>query len=346
LDGAIMALLARRMEVAKEIGLNKRKDGVGIRDASREDAVVRDAAERAKALGIREEVATSVMNAIIEEAVQAQLEHCDARLKGRRAVIIGAGRMGAWTARFLSNRGATVSIFDPRGSLEGYVNLDSIDQGSRDADIVVVASPLGTAKEDLRDLLSAGTPGVVFDLCSVKTHLKDSLLDGVSRGFKITSVHPMFGPGSVTPRGQNVIVCGCGCAEADLFAVELFESAGAAVVQIPLEDHDRVIARVLGAPHLCALLFGLTVSTTGMTPDELAAVQGPSFSTLSRLAGNISRESKRVYHDIQRLNPCTADIVTAMERALAELKEASLKDDPAGFGKVMDDERKFFGGWS
>lgn len=345
-DRSILTLIAKRVEIAREIGLTKLKDGVGIRDTSREDAVVREAADKARAMGLREDFAASIMNTLIEEAVRVQQEGGERSLRGKKAVVIGSGRMGAWTARFLSNRGATVSIYDPRGSLDGYTNLGSVEDGSREADIVVVASPLGTAEEDLRALLATGPPGIVFDLCSVKTHLKAALLEGISNGFKITSVHPMFGPGSVTPDGQNVIVCSCGCPEADGFARGLFEGAGAAVAEVPLDDHDRLIARVLGAPHLCALLFGRAVSTSGATPDELCAVQGPSFSTLGKLAGNISKESRRVYHDIQRLNPHTADIIASLEKALEELKKASADDEPTGFGKLMDDEKGFFGGWS
>ena len=341
-----MTLIAKRLEIAREIGLTKRKDGVDIRDPSREDAVVKDATERAKAIGLREAFASSVVNALIDEAVHVQQETVDRSLHGMRALVIGSGRMGAWTARFLSNRGAEVSVYDPRGSLEGYPNLESVDRGSVDADLIIVASPLGTAESDLRELLSTKPSGVIFDLCSVKTYLRDALLEAAANGFKITSVHPMFGPGSATPKGRTVIVCSCGHPEADKLARELFEGAGALVPEVPLEEHDRLIAMALGAPHLCALMFGRAVSTSGTSSEKLLTVQGPSFSTLGRLVDGTSKESRRVYHDIQRLNPYTAELIASMERALAELKEASMDEDPARFGKIMGDEKKFFGGWS
>ena len=286
------------------------------------------------------------MNTLIAEAVRVQQESFERGLKGKKALVIGSGRMGAWTARFLSNRGAEVSIYDPRGSLEGYPNLESVGKGSADADMIVLASPLGTAERDLRELLATDPSGTIFDLCSVKAYLKEVLLEAASNGFNVTSVHPMFGPGSANPEGRNVIVCSCGCPEADRLARELLEGAGASVVEIPLDEHDRLIARVLGAPHLCALLFGRAVSTSGMDRGDLSAVQGPSFLTLCRLVDGISDESRRVYHDIQRLNPHTAEMVALMERALVELKRASVEEDPARFSKIMDDEKDFFGGWS
>ena len=259
MDSSILSLIARRMEAAKEIGLTKMKDGAEVRDASREEAVVKDFTERARALGLDERMATTIATTIIEEAVRTQLEQDIRHLQGKKVVVIGAGRMGAWTARFASNRGAAVSVHDPRGTLDGYDNLQSPEQGAGDADFVIIASPLGTAKEDLRALFSAKPSGIVFDLCSVKSYLKDLLREGVANGFKVTSVHPMFGPGAITPRGKNVLVCSCGCKEADVAARQLFENEGAIVTEVPMDDHDRLIAHVLGAPHMCALVFGRAV---------------------------------------------------------------------------------------
>lgn len=346
MDSSILSLIARRMEAAKEIGLTKMKDGAEVRDASREEAVVKDFTERARALGLDERMATTIATTIIEEAVRTQLEQDVRHLQGKKVVVIGAGRMGAWTARFASNRGAAVSVHDPRGTLDGYDNLQSPEQGAGDADFVIVASPLGTAKEDLRALFSAKPSGIVFDLCSVKSYLKDFLREGVANGFKVTSVHPMFGPGAITPRGKNVLVCSCGCKEADVAARQLFENEGAIVTEVPMDDHDRLIAHVLGAPHICALVFGRAVSKSGLSSKDLATAYGPSFATLCALAKGISNESRRVYHDIQKLNPHTAEAIRSIEQALDELRNASLDEDPAGFARIMDDERDFFGGWS
>lgn len=345
-DRSILSLIAKRMEVAKEIGLTKMKDGAQVRDASREETVMKDFKEMARTIGLDEKTATTIANAVIEEAVRTQLEQDVRHLQGKRVVVIGAGRMGAWTARFASNRGAAVSVYDPRGTLDGYDNLKSPEQGAGDADFVIIASPLGTAKEDLRTLFSAKPSGIIFDLCSVKSHLKDFLREEVTNGFKITSVHPMFGPGAITPRGRNVLVCSCGCEEADAAARQLFENEGAIVTDVPMDDHDRLIARVLGAPHMCALVFGRAASKSGLSSKDLATAHGPSFATLCTLAKSISEESRRVYHDIQKLNPHTAEAIRSIEQALDELRKASLDEDPAGFANIMDDERRFFGGWS
>ena len=154
----------------------------------------------------------------------------------------------------------------------------------------------------------------------------------------------MFGASAATPAGRNVLVCSCGCDEADAAARNLFESAGANVRAVSIEDHDDLIALVLGAPHLCALLFGRVISNSSQHLETLTAVGGPSFSRMAALASGISNESRRVYHDIQRLNPQSSSILDSMAVALESLRGASLEVDPAAFAKIMDDQKEYFGG--
>jgi len=341
-----MTLVGRRMSVAKEIGRTKRKCRLDIRDSAREELVVRSAIAKAQTMGVDGEAATAIVEALIGGAVRVQSEEAERYLDGRKALVVGAGRTGAWVARFLSNRGAAVSVFDPRAKLEGYDNLESPAEFLEDADLIVIASPLGTAQEDMRLILSSSPKGVVFDVCSVKTHIRDLLKEGVELGLKLTSVHPMFGPGIATPEGRNILLTSCGCDAADGVVRDLFERAGANVVDVTLDGHDKLIAYILGVPHLCAMAFGLVTMRSSFTVDRLADASGPSFSKLADLASSISKESRRVYHDIQRFNPETVSMLRSMSTAIDELGAASSNDDPTAFAAIMDAEKEYFGRWS
>lgn len=249
--------------------------------------------------------------------------------------------MGAWTCRFLSNRGAEVKIWDPKRKLLGYQSVKSKDPGADNYDMVVVASPLGRCPDDLRAVLAESPRGLVFDLCSVKSHISKQLRDGAACGLLVTSVHPMFGPSAPSPRGRNVLVCGCGCEDANEQAERLFSSAGAHVSRIGLERHDDLMAYVLGLSHLCSLLFSGTLQRSGKSMAELRSVQGPSFEKMQNMARELSNESRRVYHDIQRLNPHTKQMVGAMESVLGDLKRASLAADHVKFNEIMDSSRRY-----
>jgi chorismate mutase/prephenate dehydrogenase len=341
-----MTLVGRRMSVAREIGRTKRKRRLDIRDSAREELVVRSAIAKAQAMGVEGEAATAIVEALIGGAVRVQSEEAETYLDGQKTLVVGAGKTGAWIARFLSNRGAAVSVFDPRVKLEGYDNLESPAGYLDDADLIVIASPLGTAQEDMRLILSSSPKGVIFDVCSVKTHIRDVLKEGIEQGLKLTSAHPMFGPGVATPEGRNILLCSCGCDVADRVVRDLFERAGAKVVDVALDEHDKLIAYILGVPHLCALAFGLVTMRSSFTVDRLGDFSGPSFSKLADLASSISKESRRVYHDIQRFNPETASMLGSMATAVDELSAASSNDDPTAFAAIMDAEKEYFGRWS
>ena len=345
-DRAMLELIARRLEVADEIGLTKRKDGLDIRDDERETKVVEKTVEDARALGIDEELARTIAGTLIGGAVRTQERNAGLPLEGRTTLVIGGGgRMGAWISRFMSNRGATVKVWDPRRSLVGYTSVDSLEDGVAGADHVVVASPLGLAKGDLEGVVSEEPEGVVFDLCSVKSHIAATLRKGVERGLRISSVHPMFGPSAVTPRGRNILVCSCGSTEADADCTELFETAGAVVSAVDLDVHDRLIAYVLGASHASSLAFGKVVAGSGIPSPELRRCAGPSFDKHARLALDVSCESRRVYHDIQRLNPHTERLMESLAEAVRAVSEASSDEGPDRFARLMDDVDDYFGGW-
>ncbi len=249
--------------------------------------------------------------------------------------------MGAWFCRRLSNRGAEVVVWDPRGRLEGYRNVKALEPAAATSDIIVVSSPLGAAPEELGRVLRSKPRGLVFDVCSVKAHIAGQLARAARSGLKVTSVHPMFGPTAATPARRNIIVCACGNPKADAAASKLFNSAGAKVVKTTLDEHDRLIAYVLGLSHASLLLFASTLSNSGSTLMSLDSVSGPSFERMLANARELSNESVRVYHDIQALNPNSTKMLSDMEKAFERLRDAAQDKDPSKFRMIMESNRAY-----
>lgn len=341
IDKELVALLSRRGEVAREIGLTKRKDGLKLRDPAREKKVIAKMASQAGALGADKRLAKEAAKLLISDAVAIQKATTELPLEGKKALVVGgAGHMGGWTCRFLSNRGAKVRVWDPRGKRPGYPRAKAFEAAVSDSDIIVVASPLGVCQEELRKVVEAEPRGVVMDICSVKSHISSTLRMAAANGVKVASVHPMFGPRAASPKGLNVIVCDCGSREATETARRLFKGSGAKVVELYLEEHDRLMAYILGLSHLTALMFGAATSSSGKKASELRGVQGTSFAKLAELAEEVSGESRRTYYCIQALNPHTREVFEAAERALCELKEAAASSDHEKFTSLMESTRQ------
>lgn len=342
IDSDITDLVAMRNDVAREIALVKRKDGLPVKSSGREREVIASFVRAGNAARVSKKTVTSIARSLISESIAVQSEVDATVLEGERALVVGgSGRMGAWICRFLSDRGAEVRIWDPRGKLRGYRSEKTLSEFARGADMVVLASPLGVCDEELDAVIRLRPRGVVFDLCSIKAHIAARLKKAAEDGLLVTSVHPMFGPNVVSPSGRNVLVCDCGCERANRLVSGLFSSAGANVSRVKLERHDVLMAYVLGLSHLCVLMFACTARRSGLNVKELGRVQGPSFTKLSRMARELSNESRRVYHDIQSLNPNTRGLVASMEAVFEDLRKASLSDSPTQFGKIMDSNRDY-----
>ena len=313
-----------------------------MRDRGRERQVIRRFSKTGKARGVNPVFAETLAELLISDAVKVQRTGKDKDLAGRTAVVLGgAGRMGSWICRRLANRGAEVKVWDPRGKLEGYPNLRALGRDAKDADLIVIASPLGACPNELQAVIDVRPSGLVFDICSVKSHIAGQLRSAAQKGIKITSAHPMFGPSVSSAKGRNVLLCDCGSEEGIRLATELFKGGGANVVLVSLERHDELMAYVLGLSHLCSLAFAGALSKSGESLIELRRVQGPSFAKLAKMAAELSKESTRVYHDIQALNPNTRHMFAAFEEVLREVRKASLDTDPLKFKNIIDSDRNY-----
>ncbi|HJX04228.1 MAG TPA: prephenate dehydrogenase/arogenate dehydrogenase family protein [Thermoplasmata archaeon] len=342
IDSEIIRLVALRDDVAAELGLTKGKEKIELRDRKREKQVIEAFVRKARMMKVNTVFASILAELLISNALRVQNTRKDRYLKGTSALVIGgAGKTGEWICRFLSNRGAVVSIWDPRGRLEGYVSVKDPRKASRTADMVVVASPVGLCPEHLEMTLSSSPRGLVFDICSVKSHLASLLRRSAKKGVLVTSVHPMFGPGTASPAGRNLLVCDCGSKRANEMASRLFLASGANVVNLDLERHDELMAYVLGLPHLTSMLFAKTMQSSERSASEYKEVQGTSSDRLMRIARELSNESRRVYHDIQALNPETAEMISHMESGLRDLRKAALAKSPDKFADAMESIKRY-----
>jgi len=342
IDEEIVRLMARRAETTLEIGLTKRKDSLKVRDVEREKQVLDHVAEFAESFDLDPVKTKELFREMISESVRTQRVTKPVDLDGKSVLVVGGtGRMGRWACRFLSNRGAALKVYDARGELDGYENVPSLAGYAKKADIVVITSPLGVVAEDLRAVIDSGPDGLVFDISSIKSHIVGVLREANERGIRIASVHPMFGPSAPSPKGRNVLVCDFGSDDANKETYSLFTSWGARTIMIELDEHDRLMAYVLGLSHLTSLLFAGTARRSGEKMAGLREVQGPTFDRLSSISREVSAESRRIYHDIQSLNPNSRQMIAAMEDAFRELKTAVLDPDPKRFAKIVDANREY-----
>ena len=345
LDGQLIELVARRQALSEQVAAVKRATGRPTRDFGREREVIlrgRNAAER---LGVSADLAESLLRQLIQSSLSTQ-EHArvaaQAYGSGKRALIIGGrGKMGGWFAEFLSSQGFHVEIADPAGPLPGFAHIADWQSSALDQDLIVLATPLGATAELLKLLAARRPRGLVFDLGSLKTPLRAGLAALVDAGCRVTSLHPMFGPDTGLLSGRHVIFIDLGNAEALAEAQQLFAPTMAERVVMGLDEHDRLIAFVLGLSHALNIAFFTALAGSGEAAPRLARMSSTTFDAQLAVASRVAAESPELYFEIQSLNEYGSESLDALQAAVKRIGAAVANRDLGEFRSLMHGGRAY-----
>lgn len=271
------------------------------------------------------------------------------RYSANTVVIIGLGLIGGSLARALRSSGFSqrfVGYGHRAPSLERGVELGVIDDFTLDideavgaADIIVICTPTLTAASLLEEILPRVTASkrsiAVTDAASVKgnLHRKALALGGGSMPPQLVLGHPIAGSEHsgvdasredlyrdhrviLTPEAGND-------AEAVALIRAMWESTGAQVIDMSVEQHDRVLAATSHLPHVLAyaLVDALARSEHG---DDIFRYAAGGFRDFTRIASS----DPVMWRDISLANKSA--LLSALDdftAHLAQLREAIASED-------------------
>jgi chorismate mutase/prephenate dehydrogenase len=334
IDADLLALAGERVRIGRAIGAAKRAAGLPTVDYAQERAVLERARRAARGTALNAGVAEDLLVRLIRASVQAQeadhVRHA-AVGSGKTAVVVGgAGRMGGWFVRFLSDLGYDTAVLDPAAEAE----RDRARSVLPEADLVLCATP-PTSTAELYDEWTAAPPrGVIVDIASIKTPLLTAIGRLRAAGARVASMHPMFGPSTVLLRDADVVICETGDDHARDVAEAMFAPTTARLVRLPLEEHDRVMADLLALAHAAAISFAAAL------PAADHPVRSTTFQALESIAAAAVRESPAVYFEIQAANPHAPGAVARLREALERLADVVARDDRRGFAALMESGRE------
>jgi chorismate mutase / prephenate dehydrogenase len=228
-----------------------------------------------------------------------------------------------------------VEVADPAATPEGVARVDDWRSTDLRHDFIVLATPLGITDAILRDLALRRPPGVIFDVGSLKSPLRAGLMALKSHGCKVTSVHPMFGPDTELLSGRHVLFVDLGQREALASARELFAPTMAEQVVMSLDEHDRLIAYVLGLSHALNIAFFTVLAESGEAAPTLARMSSTTFDAQLEVASRVAQDSPELYYEIQSLNDYGAESLEGLAQAVERLRTAVLSRDHDAFVALM-----------
>lgn len=265
----------------------------------------------------------------------------------QRLCIIGVGLIGGSLARALRDVGQVGEVIGcGRGeeNLRAAVRLGVIDQyltdpaqAVADADVVVIAVPLGAIEPVLRAIVpSLSTDAVITDVGSAK----GSVVADVQRIYG--AIPPYFVPGhpiagteqsgveasfATLFQGRRVILTPLAETSATAYRLiqRMWQLTGAEVIDMGVRHHDAVLAATSHLPHILAYTL---VDTLARLDDraEIFRYAAGGFRDFSRIASS----DPKMWHDICVAN-CEQllEMIALFSADLERLAAAIRNDDRA-----------------
>ena len=337
-DVELVSLIAKRQRIVRDIGRDKRMSGQATRDYQREKVVLDMARQQADIQGVDPNVVDEIMSLLIRSSLTHQERYrvaAEGKGVGRTALVIGGlGKMGGWFVDFFRSQGFTTDVADHRAET-GPGRYNDWSDAPMDYDIIVVATPMAVSANILAGLAERRPAGLIFDIGSLKTPLRHGLKALADAGCKVASLHPMYGPGTELLSGRHLIFVDVGVPEATAAAKDLFAATMVEQLDMALDNHDRLIAYVLGLSHALNIAFVRALAESGEAAPQLAKLSSTTFDSQLLVAEAVTRDNPHMYFEIQKLNEYGLEPLEALCKSAANIRDVVASGDESGFVDMM-----------
>ena len=278
-----------------------------------------------------------------------------------QVTIIGVGLIGGSLGMILRGKGLAAKVVGVGRRIENLrtaVELGAIDryvidpkEGVKDADLVVLATPVDTYERHLTEWASCLKPGaVVTDVGSVKGRLVEQAERAMPAGVYFVGAHPIAGKEKTgVAAGSDQLFMGARCIitpttttnqQALKQVTAMWQETGSVVLTMDAHLHDKILGAVSHLPHVAAfaLINALVEIRDQQIPAlDLATHSGGGLRDTTRIAAS----SPEMWRDILLWNrDNVVTFIEAYERSLGQLKELIRVGDAAGIEKELERARQ------
>ncbi len=239
--------------------------------------------------------------------------------------IVGYGRFGALLADLLSNE------FQPMVTDKRDLSMLAEASGYEWADLetvmrqetVFLAVPISQMKRLLQEISQLSRPKqLLIDVASVKTRIRDWMIAALPQEVQILNTHPMFGPDSYKrDRDLRMVFCPTRIdATIETNWRTTFESWGCRLIDLEVEEHDKLAARSQGITHFVGrVMKGMDIQPT--------AVDTHGFRQVHHVVEQTCQDTEELFHDLQYYNPYTPEMLTDFSRSVHAVKARVYRPD-------------------
>jgi prephenate dehydrogenase len=331
IDREVLDALNRRLDLVRVVRAHKQDTGMPLIDAQRE-AELLDELVRSNPGPLGEDAVRSLFSAVLDVMKQESQGASDKLSQGRsrapapvsRLAVVGTGLLGTSVA-LAARRAGVASVrgwdADPATLRQAAVErASSLAEAVADAELVVVAVPVGALADTVLDALASAPEATVTDVGSTKRALA-AVADP-----RFVAGHPLAGGATGGPARASAdlfdgaiwfLTPSSAADPARIGTVERFVAGlGAHTVRLDAAEHDRLLAVTSHLPHALANMLMRVAARAG---DDALRYAGASLREMTRVSG----ANPTVWADIFVANgDLILEALHDLDQELAEAGEA------------------------
>lgn len=297
IDGQLVELMAKRIQVTGQVGELKSKLGQPLYVPEREQALLTARRHQAEALGLSPDLAEDVLRRVMRESYLSQTGKGfkKAREDDRPVVIIGGrGQLGQVFVRWFELSGYQVHVIDKH-------NLDQLAAVVSDAALVLISVPINRTEAVIANLPELPQDCVLADLTSVKTGPLAAMLK--AHAGPVVGLHPMFGPNVSTLAKQLVVITEGRAADASIWLQQQLRTWGLRIEWLSAPQHDQAMSLIQVMRHITTFAYGVHLMEESANLQQLQALSSPIYRLELTMVGRLFAQSPTLYADIILAEP-------------------------------------------
>ncbi len=229
--------------------------------------------------------------------------------------------MGRWFANFLLKEGKEVIITgrNERKLLEAKrqlgVEVATNVEAAKSAEAILISVPIDNFEEVVEQVSPYIRPEqVIIDITSIKVFPVETMHKHIKAGLTL-GTHPVFGPGAKGIANQSFVLTPTNERERTLAQKvrEYLETRGAKVTLMTPQEHDEMMAVILGLSHFIALVSADTLLSFDKLK-QMEAVSGTTYKVLLTLVESVISEDPELYASLQMRLPNMMEIEKLLQK--------------------------------
>jgi chorismate mutase/prephenate dehydrogenase len=342
IDSELVALLARRAAVTKQIGAIKQQYQLPLYVPAREQALLNARRTQALQLGVDGDLVEDVLRRIMRDSYKSQNQAFTRCLHSSTQadeviVIGGAGALGRVFVDYFQRSHYQVRVVE-------QADMPYQSSWFAQAKLVLIAVPIDVTAAVIQAIPELPADCVLADITSIKHTPMTSMLS--KHAGPVLGLHPMFGPDVPALVKQVVICCHGRDAEHYHWLTQQLQQWGAVLRFVEASNHDAAMQLIQAMRHFSSLVYGVHLAEEQADLAELLALSSPIYRLELAMVGRLFAQNAELYADIML---ASADASLLLQRYLQRFNRLShllAAKDKAGLVAEFAKGQHYFGDYA